>query len=170
MDFNFSIPDMMMPNVEAEMAEHNATPAPPTGGLLTGALNPQMVTPEAFLKYKLEEMVRGWIKKHGLLRSTVDPNAVPEQVPRKQGLKALARATQIGLPAPIYEEDILAYINVLPETTPEEKLLKVDLKTEFLYAPTWIKANPYFIALATGMGISETQRDALLRLAATLQD
>ena len=167
-----TIDDAVLPNVTAEREAYNAAlPADPNAA--PGASNPQaFATNEAFLKFQVDELVRGYMARHKRLPApppAPDPNAVPDVVTKKQGLKALARADlpEIGLPAPIYEADIVARIEAMPETTAEERLAKNDMRIEYGDAQTWRRGNPFFETMVTAMGISAETRDKLLKLAAT---
>jgi len=167
------IDDAVLPNITAARNEHNANlPAAPDAA--PGALNPAAIAnDEAFLQHLLNEQVRGFVKKHGLLPPAPpapDPNAVPAIVTRKQGFKALARADSVGLAEPILEADVLVLIDALPETTAQERLFKSDMQIEFRQALTWRRGNPFFEAMVAALGISAEQRDALLRLAGTFLD
>lgn len=169
MQFTHQVDDAVLPNVTAAREEYNAT----LSGGPPGGPSPQAIaTDAAFLQYQLGELVRGFVKKYGLLPPppVVDITPAWYVVTRKQGLKALARADTVGLAAPIYEADITARINAMPETTAAEKLAKYDMQVEFRDAQTWRRGNPFFEAMVQAMGMTAEQRDALLQLAATFQE
>lgn len=169
MQFSHLIDDAVLPNVTAARHAHNNTALPPEGSA-PGTPPQTFETNDAFLRFRMDEDIRGMVRKYGLLPP--DPNAVPEVVTRKQGLKALARATEpdVGMAAPVYEADIEALIAGMPSTTPEEQLQKYDFGLEFRTAPTWRRGNPFFETLRQALGITEVQRDALLKKAATFQE
>lgn len=169
MQFTHIVDDAVLPNVTAAREEYNAglSGGPP------GGPSPQaLATNEAFMRHLLDEMVRGFVKKHGLLPPPPLVSADPAWyvVTRKQGLKALARADTVGLAAPIYETDIQAKIDAMPQTTPAEVLKKNDMRIEFRDAQTWRRGNLFFEQMVAAMGITPTQRDALLQLAITFQE
>lgn len=175
MEFTHHIDDAVMPNITAEREEFNAKqPADPAAapGADSGL---QFTTNETFLAYHVDGLVRGWISKHARLPAPPpppDPNALPAFVSKKQGLKALARADlpEIGRAAPIYEADIVARIEALPEATAAERLRKNDMRIEFRDASTWRPGNAFFETMVAALGVTPEQRDNLLRLAITFQD
>lgn len=169
-----TIDDAVAPNITAAREEHNAN-LPPAQNAAPNSPSPNAIaTNEAFMKFKLDELVRGWIGQYKLLPPApppADPNVVPDVVTRKQGLKALAVGdTVAGLAAPIFEADIWARINAMPETTTEERLKKYYMQVEFRDAPTWRRGNEYFETMVAAMGITPAQRDQLLKHAATFRD
>lgn len=166
MDFSHHVDDSVLPAIDAARLAHNAT-LPPGPGLPPGSPPPgAILTKEEFLRHHLDAMVRGWVIQFPIVPLvSTDPSWYI--VTRKQGLKALARANSLGLPAPIYEADISARIEAMPETTPAEILAKNDMRIEFRDAQTWRRGNPFFEQMVAAMGITPTQRDALLQLATT---
>lgn len=169
MQFTHLVDDAVLPNVTAAREKHNAS----LSGAPPGGISPQaLATNEAFLSFKIDELVRAMVKEHGLLPPPPVVSTDPAWyiVTRKQGLKALARATTVGLAAPIYEADIQAKINAMPEVTAAEKLSKYDMQVEFRDAQTWRRGNPFFEQMVATMGITPAQRDSLLQLAYTFQD
>lgn len=167
MQFTHTVDPAVLPNVTAAREEHNAGLA---GGPPGGPSPQAIATDEAFLSFKLDELVRGFVKKFGLLPPQADPALAWHVVTRKQGLKALARADTVGLAAPIYEADIQAVINGMPEVTAPEKLSKYDTQVEFRDAQTWRRGNPFFETMVAAMGITPAQRDALLQLAFSFRE
>lgn len=170
MQFTNQIDDALEPNITAAREAYNATLG---GAAPGGGLSPQAIsTNEEFLRHDQNERIREWVKKFGLLPPAPPVNADPPWyvVTRKQGLKALARADTVGLPAPIYEVDIQARITAMPETTAVERLAKYDMQVEFRDAQTWRRGNPFFEQMVAAMGITPEQRDALLQLAYTFQE
>lgn len=160
MQVTYTIDAAVVPNVTAERNAYNAARA---------ADAPNIATDSAFIVAQLDALLRGWVKKHGLLPPPPPSDPVWWTVTRKQGLKALARATEpdVGLAAPIYEADIQAKIDAMPQTTAAEKLARYDMQVEFRDALTWKRGNPFFENMVAAMGITAAQRDALLQKAAT---
>lgn len=95
------------------------------------------------------------------------PTGEPTSCTRKQGLKALAMAATLGLPAPIYEGDVEAKIAALPAATDEEKQFKAFAEIEFRTAQVWIMGNPYFDSMVDLFGFTAAQTKALVKLANT---
>jgi hypothetical protein len=172
--FVYTIDPAVLPNVTAEREAYNAS-LPPDGAPGSSGSSRAVASNEAFLSLQLDELLRAWIGKHKLLPPAPpppDPGAVPQSCTRKQGLKALARADEpdVGMAAPVFEADIQAVINAMPETTAAERLRKYDMQVEFRDAPTWRKGNVFFESMVTAMRITPEQRDALLKKAATFQE
>lgn len=166
MQLTHHIDDAVLPNVEEARKAHNAK----LGGGAPGGSPETFPTIEAFMKFRLDELVRGDVKAHGMLPPPPPDTPAWHVVTRKQGLKALARADTVGLAAPIYEADIQARIDGMPTATPEERLRKYDMQVEFRDAQTWRRGNQFFEDLVQAMEITPEQRDALLQLAATFQE
>jgi hypothetical protein len=168
MQFTHTIDDAVVPNITAAREEFNSAPA--AGSAPGGGSPSPFTTNDAFLAFVMDDMVRTWVKKYGLLPPTLPATPTWYQCSRAHGLMALARAPQVGLPAPIYEADIQLKIDGMPTTSDAEKLKKLDTNTKFHNDSVWIRGNYFFESLVGAMGIKPDQRDALLQLAATFAE
>lgn len=167
MEFTHHIDDAVLPNVTAAREEYNRAPA---AGSAPGGGNPAPIqTNEAFLAFVLDGAISDMVKKYGMLPPPPPAQPAWYTCTRAHGLMALARGTQVGLAAPIYEADIQAKIDAMPSTTDADKLSKLDMNTKFHNDSTWVRGNPFFEQMVSAMGITAAQRDALLQLAASFQ-
>lgn len=171
MDFTHHVSDAAVPSLEAARLAHNAQPVSDPNAA-PGALVPQLASVAELLAHQVDRYVRDCVKQFGLLPPPAPTEPAWHVVTRKQGLKALARANDpdVGHTAPVYEADVQARINAMPETTAEEKLAKYDTDVEFRTALTWRRGNPFFEQMVVVMGFTPAQRDALLQKAATFQE
>lgn len=133
--------------------------------------------PEAYMIARNGDLARNykqqWEARHPTAPApTPTPPATGEvmAVTRKQGLKALLRATEVGLPGPVLESQILATINDMPETTTAQKVAKYDTLYEFENAKTWVYDNPFTAGMVAMLGFNETQKRALFDMAATFTE
>lgn len=172
-----NIPDNVKYAVTAARLAYNASLPPARDESGNQVPNPAAITTdEGWIAFVNESAVKGWAVQYAAPPAPppepppIVIDGVPQSVTRKQGLKALARAHQIGAAGPISEATIQAAIEAMPEETDEQRLLKADMQIEFKGALTWRRQNPFLLAMVGVLGLTSEQVDGLFKLAATFTE
>lgn len=149
MEFTYQVDAAIVPNITAELAEHNAR------------ADRKFASEEELLRFHLDEVVRQWIGKHKRLPPAPPPApAVPLEVTRRQGMQALINTNRLQLVQPCI--DLIA-----------DAAQRATMQNEWDNSQTFQRQRPSLILLATtpapnGLGMSLQDLDDLFVLAATL--